>query len=1115
MGKIREKLAVFVGQPDEYYQSRFLHGFTQKAFELDYDVCVFAMFKKYQNTAEREKADSNILRLANPDLFAGMVILKDTLQTKGAAESLEKHLKNVYAGPVLVVDQDSEYFHSIHQSGYPPIVKLTEHVILDHGKRDIAFLNGKKWHKHSKERLSAFLAAMEKHGLTVPEDRIIEGDFWYESGEQCLDYLLSTGKPLPEAVLCANDQMAIGLCKALNEKGIRVPEDILVIGADSNLEGQTSPKSITSYLAPAQEFGSYAMECLLNLQKGLEPGPFEGHAKILYGESCGCPNANMPVHSAKRVRWETELSEEGFFSINNTMFEDLLSQNNMQDYISTAYSYAYQIEDADSFHLCLANACAHMDDPNVVMPSNDGYPKTMIHAIRYNSSRLSGIAGLEETFETSRLLPELLEGNESPAVRYFSPVCFEDICFGYAVVGYRGIPRVYDEKYRRWLEMISKGLECLRRQLAMDALKEQLAKLKAGKFKKSAQEYEMLSAEEKEDYELVQTILDHNLLTYHFQPIVSARDGSIYSYEALMRSAAERKISPLAIIKYAGMMDRLSDVESATFSNVLDIVEQKKIQIGVAKIFINSIPGIMVNDPDSMTKRLSRNAESIVVELTEEAELGDAELDKLKNFYRNVNLKTAVDDYGTGYSNVGNLLRYMPDYVKIDRSLLSEIHSKPQKQHFVREIIEFCHDNDIMALAEGVETAEELRMVIHLGADLIQGYYTARPSEHLPGHIDEKIASEIKNYYQERVDGKSKTVYIAGKTNRISLLSLIKDGCSDIVIGEEGMVYHDITIVGMPSLQTNIHIRIEPGYVGKITLENAYLSNIKNRPCMELSDSSDVVCVVEGDNTLHGSGILVPETARFALEGNGNLLIEPEQNNQEYYGIGNDVSSRHGELNFLQDGKLTIRGNGASGVGIGSGLGGKIQITKGIYKLKCSGEKCAGIGSLDAASEVSIYNCSIDIDISVSKGVGIGSCSKEANISMEKCSLQFSGDAKELTCIGTLDGENAFVAIKESHAEFIVRADHSTCFGSLRADSEINIDTASISVESAGSNAIAFGGYCENTKVKLIGVDTKVDLHNSIKKDTYAREENIEIINGRCRILVNDETVKRKLKFNY
>lgn len=73
-------------------------------------------------------------------------------------------------------------------------------------------------------------------------------------------------------------------------------------------------------------------------------------------------------------------------------------------------------------------------------------------------------------------------------------------------------------------------------------------------------------------------------------------------------------------------------------------------------------------------------------------------------------------------------------------------------------------------------------------------------------HIDEKIRNEIKTYYQERQDGSTKQIYIAGKTNRVSLSNLSKDGCTDIVVGEKGMVYKDIAIIGMPSVKTDIHI---------------------------------------------------------------------------------------------------------------------------------------------------------------------------------------------------------------------------------------------------------------------------------------------------------------------
>ena len=138
-------------------------------------------------------------------------------------------------------------------------------------------------------------------------------------------------------------------------------------------------------------------------------------------------------------------------------------------------------------------------------------------------------------------------------------------------------------------------------------------------------------------------------------------------------------------------------------------------------------------------------------EAEEQTEADDKTLADMKSGYEKMGIETAVDDYGTGYSNIVNLLRYMPNYVKVDRMLLSGIQDNPQKQHFVKDIVIFAHENHFQVLAEGVETSEELETVIKLGVDLIQGYYTARPNPDILGRIDSNIEEEICRYQKERV----------------------------------------------------------------------------------------------------------------------------------------------------------------------------------------------------------------------------------------------------------------------------------------------------------------------------------------------------------------------------
>ena len=258
-----------------------------------------------------------------------------------------------------------------------------------------------------------------------------------------------------------------------------------------------------------------------------------------------------------------------------------------------------------------------------------------------------------------------------------------------------------------------------------------------------------LSEAELLEAKVVGNILDNNLFSYHFQPIVSAKDGSIYAYEALMRTNVEPRVSPLQIIKYADHLGRLYDVERATFFNVLQCIEENKPLFEGKKVFINSIPGKQLegDDAEHLAVKLRKFNSSVVVELTEQTEADDVALERMKESFHTIGVETAVDDYGTGYSNIINLLRYAPNYVKIDRMLLSGIDENLQKQHFVKSIISFAHENNFKALAEGIETTKELETVISLGVDLIQGYYTAKPGAEIVQSISEEIQKEIREYY--------------------------------------------------------------------------------------------------------------------------------------------------------------------------------------------------------------------------------------------------------------------------------------------------------------------------------------------------------------------------------
>ena len=177
--------------------------------------------------------------------------------------------------------------------------------------------------------------------------------------------------------------------------------------------------------------------------------------------------------------------------------------------------------------------------------------------------------------------------------------------------------------------------------------------------------------------------------------------------------------------------------------------------MGIRWINVNLSPNQFMsrNVPErfeSILKEYGVSPDRIHLELTEQSMIDFSLMQEQIRALHEAGFEFALDDYGSGYSNVNNLIRYSPRYVKIDRQLISGIHTNAQKQHFVKSIIAYAKNNEILTLAEGVETMEELRTVISLGADLVQGYYTGYPASDPIDKITEEVSAQIRRFHHDR-----------------------------------------------------------------------------------------------------------------------------------------------------------------------------------------------------------------------------------------------------------------------------------------------------------------------------------------------------------------------------
>ncbi|MBR5116644.1 MAG: EAL domain-containing protein [Lachnospiraceae bacterium] len=1107
MDKVRKRVAVLMGQADEEFQSGFIRGFSKKTGENDINASIFTMRLKFQDSTEREIGDSAIFHACNFALFDAIVVYADSIQSSGVLEKLDNRLHDDFQGPVLFVDGESSFFPSIWTDCYHPMAALVDYLIRSCDYRDFAYLTGKKWGRQSQMRQQALKDTLEKNGLQLDDDRIYEGDYWYTSGVSCVRRMLDSGKPLPQVVVCANDVMAIGLCEELERKEIRVPDDIAVVGCDSVFEGRTSPRMITSVRLDSAGSGAHAAEQVIKMLDHKEPTSHIDEAPALVcGETSRSKTGEVKIESAgsRRWSWATYDSLMSYSAVYSTYDDDLLIPQDLDSFLQVMWSHLARMRNIMEFTLVLDSAWSAPDTTGGayagLRPAD-----SVICALQYRS--VEGVQGPPEgdrRFELQRILPDFDEEGEEPVTRVFMPLFFDEKSFGYTATIFRK-GSACDKEYRLYLGALARGLEALRRTMSsggreftLPGKEQQLQPLK-----KRAD----LTRDEKREFKESMKILDNNLFRYFFQPIVSAETGEIYSYEALMRPDSALSISPLNLIRYAKMDGRLYDIERDTLINVLNLINDNEV-FRDKKVFINSIPGVLLEDEDlaQVESLIKKHADHVVIEITEQSEMGDVEVEDMKKRYRGLGTRVAIDDYGTGYSNAGNLLRYMPDIVKIDRTLLSDIEKSHQKQHFVREIIDFCHDNGMLALAEGVETQEELRTVIRFGADLIQGYYTGRPAPDPVESINFNVRSEIRCFQQERQDGSNQTVYVAGKANRVLMSNLIKEGITHIQIGEERMTCRDIVIAGAPRQRSNIHVEVMKGYEGVITLENVCFSNIKGRPCIEIGENCRVILILQGSNILNGIGIHVPEGSELRIEGPGNLEIR--SNTDGYYGIGAGMDERNGRITFSQDGEIRFNMNGRDGIGIGSGKGGCIEINRGRYNIVMSGECGIGIGAFYGNASFFMQDCEISVDITMNEGVCLGSVYGSSDISIERAAVRIYAAMKRMSAVGSLGDSSSKLTLTDGSLDAVIQMDVGTCIGSLSGMSQCVVTRGGVKIDSSGSRAIALGGYEGRVRIKLDMANVRCDVRSEERTVTYALPEDIRLVDSRCRFIVNGADVK-------
>lgn len=882
----------------------FLGALKCCAQKAGFKLMVFNSFVDFFKRDASDQGAQSIYDMVNLDVVDVLVLFDECFMNKDVLTAIidKAHARNT---PVIVLDAKYENCFSILSDYDQVYTDMMVHVIREHHRTNTYYLAGfPQGDPTSERRIACYQKALEMCGLPFSQEQVGYGEYWSDPAKWAVQRLVDSGKPMPGAIFCGNDYMAIAVCEKLQECGLRVPEDVVVTGFDGTEAARYSIPQITTC---AQDMQLLAGQCVETVQAALQgAAPFEvmNAFRPVYTASCGCRGLDhedfrkasaelhgivdaVQTHEDFMYAWMNRMFDikdmNGLYSaLTNSILEDsyvclnsdiipmvmegranretpfteqmivLSSRYTRQErtketalqlkdmvpcledwagddsvYIVNAVYvgelvvgyYAYRTDDVvNNLHklkrivntvnlafrvamnyfrqaklrtsvekAALTNSVTELPNlkgsigwfnqfatpqnrQNTLCVSVYGLPKyTYIqenYGIHAAEGAVSFVAEALKLANTENCFIGHIAEDEFIVINYFESR--EDLAdvisntinratgvFFNLVEDYnKGADREYYVEVNCGCTTVDPGWEASLESFIKFAKGEMyMNRLKSGM---GAAVKEVASPGEY--YKAFELLIEKNLFSYHFQPIVNAKNGQIYGYEALMRTDKSIGMNPLEVLNTAREYNRLYEIEKATMFNIMQHYAAQKEKFGGKKVFINTIPGYFLNAQDmaQLTQLHGSYMDRFVFELTEQNTVSDDELNAIRRFSGDDKKSTriAIDDYGTGHSNMANLLRYAPRIIKIDRFLIENIHRNQNKQLFVRSTVEFAKLNNILVLAEGVETSNELHTVIDLGVDLLQGFYLAKPRPEpipaIPDEIYQEILYANPLYGQER-----------------------------------------------------------------------------------------------------------------------------------------------------------------------------------------------------------------------------------------------------------------------------------------------------------------------------------------------------------------------------
>lgn len=476
-----KKIAVVLCGIEYSNQQELVQGMIQYQSEHGGSIHVFQCSGDHLQTGGHKRGAFQIFDLLNPQNYDGIILARETLHEKNMQRRVVERLRESGV-PVISVGAKTEGMGCIEFDDYHAMSQMVRHVICEHGVRKLAYIDGPKEYSDAAKRAQAYRDVLEEEGIPFDSHWFFQGDYSVEAGIYVVSELDRMHR-IPEAIICANDCMAAGAIMELQNRGYRVPEDIIVTGFDNVPVAKDNSPKITTVDCARKTMGYRACEYLMTkTAKEIQELCVQIPTTQIYSESCGCESEGRDDgRELKRRLIRQTAKTKDYQKRMNEVFNSFMKSKKVKDFIQPVKEFVpglgtecfyIAFRDTDAFARRMVRSYGEKE-PLQDAAWNEAEKERYRLPIAYEKGVFSSYGELEP----GMLLPKECTADEN-VVSFVMPIHYQEHFFGYCIIGYCDMVTEAD-LIKQWMLELGNAVESVLKKQILQNITEKLDRMSA------------------------------------------------------------------------------------------------------------------------------------------------------------------------------------------------------------------------------------------------------------------------------------------------------------------------------------------------------------------------------------------------------------------------------------------------------------------------------------------------------------------------------------------------------------------------------------------------------------------------------------------------------------